>query len=43
MTTSDLAPALEREEAGDPFELAGETFRSRLLLGTGGVPSMGVQ
>ncbi|HEV7871773.1 MAG TPA: thiazole synthase [Modestobacter sp.] len=40
MTTSDLAPALEREEAADPFELAGETFRSRLLLGTGGVPSM---
>jgi thiazole synthase len=42
MTTSELAPALEREEAGDPFELAGETFRSRLLLGTGGVPSMEV-
>ncbi|MCW2577326.1 MAG: thiG [Modestobacter sp.] len=42
MTTSELAPALEREEAADPFELAGETFRSRLLLGTGGVPSMEV-
>jgi thiazole synthase len=42
MTTSDLAPALEREEAADPFQLAGETFRSRLLLGTGGVPSMEV-
>jgi thiazole synthase len=40
MTTSDLAPALEREEADDPFRLAGETFRSRLLLGTGGVPSL---
>jgi thiazole synthase len=26
----------------DPFELAGETFTSRLLLGTGGVPSMDV-
>jgi thiazole synthase len=42
MTTSELAPALAREEAADPFELAGETFRSRLLLGTGGVPSMEV-
>jgi thiazole synthase len=42
MTTSELAPALGREEAADPFELAGETFRSRLLLGTGGVPSMEV-
>ncbi|MCU1619972.1 MAG: thiG [Modestobacter sp.] len=42
MTTSELAPALEREEAADPFELAGERFRSRLLLGTGGVPSMEV-
>src|SRR3954469_9838442 len=24
----------------DPFELAGEAFTSRLLLGTGGVPSL---
>jgi thiazole synthase len=40
MTTSDLTPTLEREEAADPFGLAGETFRSRLLLGTGGVPSL---
>lgn len=45
MTTEDvrtehLAPALEREEAADPFVLGGETFRSRLLLGTGGVPSL---
>ncbi|WP_166521495.1 thiazole synthase [Modestobacter roseus] len=30
------------EEAGDTFTLAGETFRSRLLLGTGGVPSLEV-
>lgn len=42
MTTSDLAPALAREEAADPFVLAGETFTSRLLLGTGGVPSLEV-
>ncbi len=32
--------ALEAEERDDPFVLAGQTFRSRLLLGTGGVPSM---
>ena len=38
--TSDLAPALGREEATDPFELAGETCTSRLLLGTGGAPSL---
>ena len=40
MSTTDLAPALEREEAADPFAIAGETFTSRLLLGTGGVPSL---
>jgi thiazole synthase len=40
MTTRDVMPALEREEAADPFMLAGETFTSRLLLGTGGVPSL---
>ena len=38
--TTDVAPALAREEAGDPFDIAGETFTSRLLLGTGGVPSL---
>ena len=38
--TEDLVPALEREEDADPFVLGGETFRSRLLLGTGGVPSL---
>ena len=26
--------------ADDPFVLGGETFTSRLLLGTGGVPSL---
>ena len=29
-------------EAADPFVLAGEVFTSRLLLGTGGVPSLDV-
>jgi thiazole synthase len=42
MTTSELAPALAQEELADPFRLAGELFRSRLLLGTGGVPSLEV-
>lgn len=41
-TTHEVASALEREEAADPFVLAGEKFRSRLLLGTGGVPSLDV-
>jgi thiazole synthase len=39
-TRDDVVPALEQEEAADPFVLAGETFTSRLLLGTGGVPSL---
>ena len=26
----------------DPFVLAGETFTSRLIMGTGGVPSLDV-
>ncbi len=30
------------EEAADPFRLAGQEFTSRLLLGTGGVPSLDV-
>ncbi len=34
--------ALEVEEAADPFHLAGQEFTSRLLLGTGGVPSLDV-
>ncbi len=32
--------ALQVEEAADPFRLAGQEFTSRLLLGTGGVPSL---
>ena len=34
--------ALEVEEAADPFRIAGQVFTSRLLLGTGGVPSLDV-
>jgi len=34
--------ALATEEAADPFRLAGQQFSSRLLLGTGGVPSLDV-
>ena len=34
--------ALEVEEAADPFRLAGQELTSRLLLGTGGVPSLDV-
>ncbi|GAA4731567.1 thiazole synthase [Modestobacter marinus] len=40
--TEELAPALEQEEAGDPFTIAGQTFTSRLILGTGGLPSLDV-
>ncbi|WP_269157618.1 thiazole synthase [Modestobacter sp. VKM Ac-2984] len=40
--TEELAPALEQEEAADPFTLGGETFTSRLILGTGGLPSLEV-
>lgn len=36
MTIQDLT----REEAADPFVVAGTTFTSRLLLGTGGAPSL---
>ncbi|WP_222195635.1 thiazole synthase [Modestobacter italicus] len=42
MSTSDLAPALAREEATDPFAIAGQPFTSRLVLGTGGLPSLEV-
>ena len=34
--------ALATEEAADPFVLAGQELTSRLLLGTGGVPSLDV-
>jgi len=42
MTTHQVVPALESEEAADPFLLAGQNFTSRLLLGTGGAPSLEV-
>ena len=38
--TAEVAAALADQEAEDPFALAGQVFRSRLLLGTGGVPSL---
>jgi thiazole synthase len=45
-TDSAVPPVVERalqvEEAADPFRLAGQEFTSRLLLGTGGVPSLDV-
>lgn len=42
MTTPDVVPPLAQGEAADPFVLAGETFASRLLLGTGGSASLEV-
>ena len=42
MTTHQMVTAPERQEATDPFRLAGQMFTSRLLLGTGGVPSLEV-
>lgn len=42
MTTPDVVPALAQEETADPFVLAGEELSSRLLLGTGGLPSLDV-
>jgi thiazole synthase len=42
MTTQDITEALHAEADADPLTIAGETFASRLLLGTGGVPSLDV-
>ena len=42
VTPADAPAMLAAEEGEDPFTLGGETFRSRLLLGTGGVPSLDV-
>ena len=44
MTTQETAPATGHGDAGfpDPLVIAGQTFSSRLLLGTGGVPSLEV-
>ncbi len=40
MSTDQTVRALDAEEQVDAFLLAGTTFTSRLLLGTGGVPSL---
>jgi thiazole synthase len=40
MTDTALSPAPLQEEAADLLALGGRTFTSRLLLGTGGVPSL---
>ena len=40
MSVPEVATALHHEESADPLELGGETFTSRLLLGTGGAPSL---
>jgi thiazole synthase len=42
MTAQEMAPAVPRPETGDPFAIAGQAFSSRLLLGTGGIPSLEV-
>jgi thiazole synthase len=38
--TKDPLHGGHEEEAADPFSLGGETFTSRLVLGTGGLPSL---
>lgn len=40
MTVPEVVSALEHEESADPLLIGGETFTSRLLLGTGGAPSL---
>ncbi len=42
MTTDQVRSALDTEESAGAFRVAGKTFTSRLLLGTGGVPSLDV-
>ena len=42
MTAQDVAPGVPRPETGEPFTIAGQVFTSRLLLGTGGIPSLEV-
>jgi thiazole synthase len=42
MTAQEVVPAVPRPETGDPFTIAGQAFSSRLLLGTGGIPSLEV-
>ena len=40
MSVPEVATALHHEESADPLLIGGETFTSRLLLGTGGAPSL---
>ncbi|SDF96259.1 thiazole synthase [Blastococcus aurantiacus] len=40
MSVPEVVTALHHEESTDPLLLGGETFTSRLLLGTGGAPSL---
>jgi thiazole synthase len=40
MSVPEVVSALHDEESADPLLLGGETFTSRLLLGTGGAPSL---
>jgi len=40
MSVPEVVTALHHEESADPLLLGGETFTSRLLLGTGGAPSL---
>jgi thiazole synthase len=42
MTAQEVASTAPRPETGDPFTIAGQAFSSRLLLGTGGIPSLEV-
>lgn len=42
MTDTETAPATVRDTSTDPFVIAGHTFTSRLIMGTGGVPSLDV-
>lgn len=42
MNTTQVVPGSVADEHDEPFTVAGQTFASRLLLGTGGVPSIDV-
>ncbi|MCW2682553.1 MAG: thiG [Blastococcus sp.] len=42
MTAHDVAPAVPGPATDGPFTIAGQVFTSRLLLGTGGIPSLEV-
>jgi len=40
MSVPEVVTALHHEESADPLVIGGQTFTSRLLLGTGGAPSL---